>query len=167
MKKVVLSQVKADKQNKEDGCCFNVEVNGKTFNCNWKKSISQNLFWTNRIFFTNICRPYNYKANMVIWWTFMVPYFCCYKLKCEITLNKKAQHRSWHTAKCNQLYHLKWNINAWDTAMHLHGRHFVRHLRIYYPSCIEILQVMSGVIKHNSVKKRSLYINKLLSYSKL
>ena len=42
------------------------------------------------------------------------------------TNNKKAQHRSWHMAKCNNLYHLKWNINTWDTAIPLHGRHFVR-----------------------------------------
>ena len=26
--------------------------------------------------------------------------------------NKKAQHRSWHMANCNKLYHLKLNINA-------------------------------------------------------
>ena len=31
-------------------------------------------------------------------------------------LYKKARRRSWHTTKCNMLYHLKWNINAWDTA---------------------------------------------------
>ena len=71
---------------------------------------------------------------------------------------KKAQHRRWHTAKCNKLYHLKWNINAWDIAMHLHGRNFVRHLGICNPICIELLQRMSGVIMHNSVKKmKSLY----------
>ena len=51
--------------------------------------------------------------------------------------------------------------------MHLHGRHFVRHLGIYNPICIKLLQLMSGAITHNSVKKRSLYINKWLSYSQL
>ena len=25
----------------------------------------------------------------------------------HVDFNKKAQHRSWHTAKCNKLYHLK------------------------------------------------------------
>ena len=35
-------------------------------------------------------------------------------------------------AKWNKLYHLKWNINAWDTAMPLDGRNFVRHLGICY-----------------------------------
>ena len=82
-------------------------------------------------------------------------------------VDKKAQHRSWHTAKCNKLNHLKWNIHAWDTAMPLHGRHFVRHLGICNPICIKLLQLMTGVITHNSVKKRSLYINKRLSYSQL
>ena len=72
--------------------------------------------------------------------------------------NKKVQHRSWHTAKCNKLYHLKWNINAWGTAIPLHGRHFVRHLGICNPICIKLLQLMSGVITHNSVKKRSLIL---------
>ena len=74
--------------------------------------------------------------------------------------NKKVQHRSWHMAKCNTLYHLKWNINAWDTPMHLHGRHFVRHLGICNPICIKLLQLMSGVITHNSVKTtKSILIN--------
>ena len=71
-------------------------------------------------------------------------------------MNKKAQHRSWHTAKCNKLHHFKWNINAWDTAIPLHGRHFVRHLGICNPICIKLLQLMSGVITHNSVKNTKL-----------
>ena len=37
----------------------------------------------------------------------------------EIYHDKKAQHRSWHTSKCNVLQHLKWNINTWDTAIAL------------------------------------------------
>ena len=74
------------------------------------------------------------------------------------TYNKKAQQRSQHTAKCNKLYHLTWNINAWDTVIPLHGRHFVSHLGICNPICIKLLQLMSGVITHNSVKKtKSLY----------
>ena len=41
---------------------------------------------------------------------------------------------------------------------------FVRHLEI----CVNLLQLMPGVITHNNaVKKRSIYINKWLSYSQL
>ena len=75
-------------------------------------------------------------------------------------LNKKAQHRSWHTAKCNILQHLKWNINAWDTVIPLHCRHFVRHRGISNPICIKLLQLMSGDIAHNSVENEvSILIN--------
>ena len=81
--------------------------------------------------------------------------------------NKKAQHRSWHMAICNMLQHLKWNMNAWDTVISLHGRHFPRYLGICNPICIKLLQLMSGVTPHNSVKKRSLCINKWLNYSHL
>ena len=69
-----LSQVKAEK--KENGCgctIFTVEVNGDTCNCNWKKSVSQNLSETNRNIFIKICRPYKYKANKVVWLKFTVP----------------------------------------------------------------------------------------------
>ena len=38
----------------------------------------------------------------------------------------------------------------------IHSRHFVRHLGICNPICIKLLQLMSGVITHNSVKKGSL-----------
>ena len=31
----------------------------------------------------------------------------------------------------------------------LRGRHFVRHLGIYNPICVKLLQVMSGVIPRN------------------
>ena len=48
-----------------------------------------------------------------------------------------------------------------------YGRHFVRHLGICYRICVKLLQLMCAVITHNSVKKRSLYINKWLSYSQL
>ena len=82
-------------------------------------------------------------------------------------MNKKVLPRSCHTAKCNELYHLKWNINAWDTAIPLHGRRFVRYLGICNPICIKLLQLMSGIITHTSVTKRSLCINKLLSCSQL
>ena len=41
-----------------------------------------------------------------------------------------------------------------------HSRHFVRHLGICYRIYIKLLQLMFGVITHNSVKKQSLYINK-------
>ena len=77
-------------------------------------------------------------------------------------IDKKARHKSWHMAKYNKLYHLKWNINAWDTAIPLHGHHFVRHLGICNAICIKLLQLMSGIITHNSVKKRkSILINGL------
>ena len=62
----------------------------------------------------------------------------------------------------------------------LHSRHFVRHLGICNPICVELLQLMCAVITHNSLekrslyinthnslKKRSLYINKWLSYGQL
>ena len=46
-------------------------------------------------------------------------------------------------------------------------RHFVSHLEICNPICVTRIQLMCAVITHNSVKKRSLYINKWLSYSQL
>ena len=46
-------------------------------------------------------------------------------------------------------------------------RHIIRHLGICNPICVKLLQPMCAVITHNSVKKRSLYINKWLSYSQL
>ena len=36
------------------------------------------------------------------------------------------------------------------------GRHFVRHLGIYNPICVKLLQVMSGVIPSNLKEKRRL-----------
>ena len=49
-----------------------------------------------------------------------------------------------------------------------HGRHFVRHLGICHPIYVQLLQLMSSVITHNSMKKKkSLYINKWLIYSQL
>ena len=46
-----------------------------------------------------------------------------------------------------------------------HIRHFVRYLGICNRICVKLLQLMSGVTTHNSVKKkRSLHINKWLSY---
>ena len=47
------------------------------------------------------------------------------------------------------------------------GRHFVRHLGICNPIYVNLLPLMCGVITHNSVKKRSLYINKWPSYKQL
>ena len=49
----------------------------------------------------------------------------------------------------------------------IHRSHFVRHLEICNRFCVKLLQLMSAVITQNSVKKRSQYINKLLSYSQL
>ena len=46
-------------------------------------------------------------------------------------------------------------------------RHFVRHLWICNSICVKLLQLMCAVITHNSVKKRSIYIIKWLSYSQL
>ena len=48
-----------------------------------------------------------------------------------------------------------------------HSHHFVRHLGICNLICVNVLQLMSRVIMHNSVKKRSLHINKWLSYSQI
>ena len=39
----------------------------------------------------------------------------------------------------------------------VHGRHFVRHIGICNTICVELLQVMSGVILRN-LKKRRLYL---------
>ena len=47
------------------------------------------------------------------------------------------------------------------------SRHFVYHLGIRKGICVNLLQLMSGVITHNSVKKRSLHINKFLSYGEI
>ena len=81
-----------------------------------------------------------------------------YNTSCMVTCEyKKAQHRSWHTAKLNNLYHLKWNINAWDTAMHLHGRHFVRHLEIFNPICIKLCNLCSVSLRTFQWKTKSLY----------
>ena len=49
----------------------------------------------------------------------------------------------------------------------LHSGHFVRHLGNCNLICVKLLQLMCAVITHNSVKKRSLCINKWLSYSQL
>ena len=48
-----------------------------------------------------------------------------------------------------------------------HGLHFVRHLGICNRICVKLLQLMCAVITHNSVKKRSISVNKWLSYSQL
>ena len=48
-----------------------------------------------------------------------------------------------------------------------HSRNFVCHLVICNWICVNLLQLMFGVITHNSVKKRSLHINKWLSYRKI
>ena len=34
----------------------------------------------------------------------------------------------------------------------IHGRHFVRHLGIFNPICVKLLEVMSGVIPSNLKK---------------
>ena len=47
------------------------------------------------------------------------------------------------------------------------GRHFVRHFGICNLICVNLLGLMCAVIAHISVKKRSFYINKWLSYSQL
>ena len=48
-----------------------------------------------------------------------------------------------------------------------HSRHFVRHLGIWYRFFVKLLQLMSGVITHNSLKKRSHRMNKWLSYDQI
>ena len=46
-------------------------------------------------------------------------------------------------------------INGWVTPIIVfHNRHFVRHLENCKRICVNLLQLMSGVIMHNSVKKR-------------
>ena len=51
--------------------------------------------------------------------------------------------------------------------MVFHCRYFVRHPGICNWICVNILQQMSSVITYNSVEKRSLHINKWLSYSQI
>ena len=48
-----------------------------------------------------------------------------------------------------------------------HGRHFVHHLGICNRIYVKLLELMSAVIAHNSVNKRSVNINKWLRYSQL
>ena len=48
-----------------------------------------------------------------------------------------------------------------------HSRHFVRYLGICKRKCVNLLQLMFGVITHNSVKKRSFHINKWLNYGRI
>ena len=48
-----------------------------------------------------------------------------------------------------------------------HGRHFVCHLGICNRICVKLLKLMCAIITHNSVEKRSFYINKWLSYGQL
>ena len=48
-----------------------------------------------------------------------------------------------------------------------HNRHFLRHLGISSRIYVKLLQLIFGVITHNSMKKRSLHINKLLSYGQI
>ena len=49
----------------------------------------------------------------------------------------------------------------------IQGRHFVRHLGICNLICAKLVHLMCAAITYNSVKKRSPYINKWLSYSQL
>ena len=79
--------------------------------------------------------------------------------------NKKSQHRSWHTAKCNELYHLKWNINAWHTAIACTSailysllEFVIRFVSNFYTWCPVSLRTIQWTT-------RSLYINKWLMYS--
>ena len=39
-----------------------------------------------------------------------------------------------------------------------HSRHFVRHLGICNRICVKLVELMSGVIMHNSVKKNEVSI---------
>ena len=48
-----------------------------------------------------------------------------------------------------------------------HSRHFVRHIGICKWIFVNLLQLMAGVITHNSVKKRSHHITKWLSYGQI
>ena len=54
------------------------------------------------------------------------------------------------------------NAICYKTELHpiivFHGRHFVCHLGICNPICLEHLQIMSGVIPRNLLKKRLLYL---------
>ena len=39
-----------------------------------------------------------------------------------------------------------------------HSRHFVRHLGIYYRICVNLLQLMSGIITHNSTTTHTMCV---------
>ena len=59
-------------------------------------------------------------------------------------------------------------INGWVIANYRFSQPpFFRHRGICYRIWVKLLQLMCAVITHNLVKKRSLYINKWLSYSQL
>ena len=47
-----------------------------------------------------------------------------------------------------------------------HVHHFVRHLGICHPICVELVQLLFDIITQNSVKNE-VYLNKWLSYSQL
>ena len=67
----------------------------------------------------------------------------------------------WRNAICYNTWNelLKWTlINSWDTVIALHGHHFVRHPGICNPICVKLLQLMTGVITLNSLKKNEVSI---------
>ena len=61
-----------------------------------------------------------------------------------------------------QLSEQKRNLytNKWPSYNQLvfHGRHVVRHLRIYNLICVKLIQLMCAVNTHNSVKKNEVFI---------
>ena len=72
----------------------------------------------------------------------------------------------------NAIYYTKrLYINEWLSYSQLNYSisrpSFVRHLGICTQICVKLLQLMYAVITHNSVKKRSICINKWLSYRQL
>ena len=77
-------------------------------------------------------------------------------------------HLCCHYAKFNEKNKVSILINGWVTANYIVSQpQFFRHLGICKSICVNLLQLMSGVITHNSVKKRSLHINKWLSYGQI
>ena len=68
-------------------------------------------------------------------------------------------HVRCHYAQFNEENEVSILINGWVTANYsFHSRHFVRHLGICNRICVNLQQLMSGVITHISVKKKEVSI---------
>ena len=72
------------------------------------------------------------------------------KASVEAGIRRNAVCYSAQFSEKNEVYINKWLLQP---IILIRGRHFVRHLGICKRICVNLLQLMSGVIMHNSVKK--------------